>query len=317
MKKLFTLCFLFVSFYVSAQPSLLSSEMATPGMVFTYKHVAAFNMIDTTIQGPNMTWDFSAATATADPDYLNTIIDPANINEADSFPGANWGLMEGPGEYYFFQKSSTQMERLGSYDPVDGYTYYSNTQIEYMFPMVIGQSFTDVSVSTNNGSTTQGNYSFDCMGYGTLIAPGHTYPDVLMTRVTLDIGFISITSYIWYDSNNGMPVFDYVPGDGGFIPEAAIWLNSVTSGIEDAHTFVNVLYSNPVNDLISVRIPDAGFPVNYELTDIQGRKIAEGKFTGELNLNVQNEVSGTFFMRLADLNDATKQRTIRIVKQNN
>lgn len=319
MKKIFTILCLMITMHSFAQPSLLSTEMAAPGTVFTYKHVGTFSAIDTSAQGANQTWDFSAVTTTTDPDYVNEIINPALTPHADSFPTANWGILEDGTDYYFFNLNSSTMERVGSWD-ASGYTYYTNTQVEYIFPMVLGTSGSDVSVNEQNGSSTTGNYTFDCIGYGTLMAPGHTYTNVIMTRVLLDIGFLTLESYIWYDSDNGMPVFDYIPGDGGFIPEAAIYLDNVSIGIKENIFANNVRYNNPVTSMLNIKF-DGGVSssLNFNLMNTQGKKIVSGEIikgsAGQLNLDMKDQAAGIYLLWLNDKNDATKSRLIKIVKE--
>jgi hypothetical protein len=254
MKKIFIPVLLISNLSVFSQPTLLSSEMAAPGTIFIYKHVGAFTAIDTSIQGANQSWDFSTVPTTSDPDYINTIINPSLTPFADTFPTANWGILENPDDYSFFNLSSSSLERLGSYNPMDGYTYYTNTQVEYLFPMSLGVNNSDPSTNVNAGTTSNTLYTFNCIGYGTLMAPGHTYNNVIMTRVELDLSIFNVVAYIWYDSDNGMPVFDYVPGDGFFISESAIYLNSVTTGIKDKSFASGIQINNPVSTILKISL---------------------------------------------------------------
>lgn len=323
MKIKFTLYLLLITVISFAQPSLLYTEMAAPGTVFTYKHVGTFTPIDTAVQGANQTWNYSTVTTTNDPDYVNTIVDPALTAYHDSFPTANWGLLEnGDTTYNFFHLSSTNMERVGGYNPTDGYTYYPNTQIEYVFPMQLGLSNVDVSTNVNNGSSSNVNYAFDCIGYGTLIAPGgHTYTNVIMTRVVVDLSFLQLISFIWYDSDNGMPVFNYVPGDGLFFPEAAIYLNSTTTVGTNENSFASALkINNPVSDMLSMNLFfENPIALSYELRNSLGQILSSGIIeksqSPQLHLDMASDAGGIYLLTVRDLSDTSKSRSVKIVKQ--
>jgi hypothetical protein len=323
MKRTFTLLFILITINSFAQPSLLSSEMASPGTVFTYKHVGTFTPIDTAVQGANQTWNFSTVTTTTDPDYVNTIINPALTAYHDSFPTANWGLLEdGDTTFNFFHLSSTNMERVGGYNPTDGYTYYPNTQIEYVFPMQLGVSNVDVSTNVNNGSSTNVNYAFDCIGYGTLIAPGgHTYTNVIMTRVVVDIVFLQVVSFIWYDSDNGMPVFNYIPGDGFFIPEAAIYLNSVTTvGINENSFASGLRINNPVSNMLFLSLySETPVALSYDLRNSLGQILTSGIIEKsqfpQLHLEMTSNAGGLYFLTVRDLSDPSKSKSVKVIKQ--
>ncbi len=321
MKKIVTFLFIIFSCNVFSQPTLLSTEMAVPGTTFTYKHVGTFTPIDTAVQGANQTWDYSTVSTTTDPDYVNTIIDPTQTIYGDSFPTANWGILEDGTSYYFFNLNSSNMERVGSYDFTDGYTYYTNTQIEYIFPMGLGVSGVDQSTNVNNGNVSTGTYSFDCIGYGTLMAPGgHTYTNVIMTRVVFDFSIFNIVSFIWYDSNNGMPVFNYIPGDGGFIPEAAIYLNSITSGINATSFASDLRINNPVTTMLNVSLySENPSELTYDLMNSLGEVVVTGIIEKsqfqQLHLNMEANAAGLYFLTIKDKADPGRSRTVNVVKQ--
>jgi hypothetical protein len=316
MKKLYTLIFSLLSISTFAQPTLTSAEMAAPGTTFKYKHVASFAMIDTTQQGASQTWNYSSITATTDPEYTYSIIDPNLVAEADSFPTANYGILE-DGTYYFFNRTTAKMERVGSWDAANGYIYYTDPQTEYVFPLALGVQSTDASLTSN--SSFPGSYTLKCIGYGTLNVPGHTYPNVLMTRTFLDLGVFAVEVYVWYDSNNGMAVFQYVPGDGGFIPEAAIFLDAVVIGVEENNFASNVFYNNPVSTILNLNIQsETPANISYSLINSLGKIVRTGEIEKnqfqQLSLDLESESAGLYFLNLRDVMNANKQRSVKIIK---
>lgn len=163
-----------------------------------------------------------------------------------------------------------------------------------------------------------GNYTFDCLGSGTLTVAGHTYSNVLFTRVIFDFG-LQLVSYIWYVSNNGMPVFDYIPGDGFFIPEAAIYLNSVTTGIDEKLFAGNLQYNNPVTSLLNVSMQNIDkSDISYTLINSQGHLVLKGEIEKseitQLSLNMENISAGIYCLSLYDSNNSAKKRTVKVLK---
>src|ERR1700733_10325443 len=96
MKKIFTILFVLFVGVTFAQPTLLSTELATPGNTFYYKHIQNLNVIDTSLQGANQTWNFTALTNTSDSDYTITIVNPAQTPNAAEFPTSNFAYYETP-----------------------------------------------------------------------------------------------------------------------------------------------------------------------------------------------------------------------------
>src|SRR3990172_9848579 len=123
------------------QPALLSDEMAPFGTVFKLKQIQNLNIIDTTIQGAGVTWDFTGLTN--DPFYLDlivTITDPAQTPYSSDFPNANYSYKEEPSTAYrYFYLDTSKMERIGSWSGGVLKTY-NDPQVEYVFPLTLGVS---------------------------------------------------------------------------------------------------------------------------------------------------------------------------------
>ena len=317
MKKLFTLILLLTSAQLFSQPTLQSNEMAPFGMVFTYKHVGSFAPIDTSVQGANQTWDYSSISTTPDPDYINAIVDPTTTVHASMFPTANWAIQEDANTISFFNLGSSMLERVGGYD-AGTYTTYSNTEILYLFPMTMGTISSDVATFSSGASTYNSSYDFQVVGYGTIMVPGHTYSNVLMTRVVFNFIGIQILSFNWYDSDNGMPVFQYVV-PSGIIDEAAIYLNSITSGIDENEFASGFLLGNPITTTLRYRFAAQGSgEVTYTLSNSLGQVIVSGSLPDRneniLEIDTRSIENGIYFLSIYG-KDARLSKTVKVVKQ--
>jgi hypothetical protein len=186
--------------------------------------------------------------------------------------------------------------------------------------MAMGVSGTDASTNVNNGNSSTATYTFDCIGYGTIMAPGHTYSNVIMTRIVYDLPLFDLVSYIWYDSDNGMPVFNYVPGDGGFIPEAAIYLNSVTTSAAENNFAAGLKYTNPVTTSLRVNLyTEKAASISYQLRNSLGEVVSTGRTATDnlqkFELNMANQPAGIYFLTVSDAANVSSSRSVKIIKQ--
>jgi hypothetical protein len=311
MKIFYILVLTLFSTATFAQPTLTFTEMANPGTNFIYKHAESFGIIDTNIIGANRTWNFSGITTTFDPDYVISIINPTQTIHADTFPTSNWGTLEDD-VYSFFTLTSSKLERIGFYAPSSGYLYFPNPETEYIFPMALGVQNTDIS--------TYGTYTFECIGYGTVIVPGHTYSNTIMTRVNLDGGFgIVFRSFYWYDSNNGQFVFQYTPGDS-IDPQYSTYLDAVVIEVEENSFASNITYNNPVTTSLTVNlISESPSQITYQLFNSIGETVMHGRIEKnqlqQLILNFEGKSNGLYLLSLRDILNPKNQRSIKIIKQ--
>ena len=163
MKIIFTFILsLFSTTLINAQIVLNSNEMMGYGSSFTQKTVQDFTAIDTTTQGANVTWNFANLQPdNSIPDFSATIVNPASTPYGFNFPSSNYAYQESPTvAYRYFSKTSSKMERVGSWSNNNLKTY-NDPQIEYVFPLQLG--ITNNDTWDNTGSTTGGTYDLTCM----------------------------------------------------------------------------------------------------------------------------------------------------------
>ena len=70
------------------------------GSMMHFKYGSNFEVIDTTLQGENVEWDFS--TLEVDDDFFIEIVAPADTPFGDEFPDANYVYAESPQIAYRF-----------------------------------------------------------------------------------------------------------------------------------------------------------------------------------------------------------------------
>lgn len=310
------LCSLLLSVY--AQPSLLSSEMLPFGSVMNQKTILNFNVIDTTIQGANATWNFSALqpNTTVVANYV-TIANPSQTPYGASFPTANYAYIEGPATAYrYFNLTPAKMERVGSY--FSNLNTFNDPQTEYVFPLALGVSNNDTWDNTN--SSFGGTYDLTCIGYGTLVLPSGSY-NALMVRVMFDEGGLLVfTNYFWYSSDNGAILIQYTAGDGTFVPEQGRYLTSFTTAINENELVDNLYYNNPVQNNLQLHFTcKEPVQLHYTLTNSVGETVLAGEYAAtttlqQLDIDFNHFAQGFYFLSLRSDNSSDKAKTIKLVK---
>ncbi|MBK7035656.1 MAG: T9SS type A sorting domain-containing protein [Bacteroidetes bacterium] len=262
---------------IYAQPSLTSDEMLPFGSFMEFYYPDNLEVIDTTIQGADVTWDFSDFEPIFDEGATIEIVDPAETAHGDDFPESNYGYYEiypGANAYRYFNLTTEKMERVGSYLSGTVNTF-TDTQEEYIFPFELGVTNIDTWDNTESGFGG-GDYNLECLGYGTLILPDMTTNDALMVRVHFtEGGIIDIKLFLWYSSDNGAILMQYIDGDGFWVGDNAIYLHSleVYSGIHDEPITENIIYNNPVDNILNITFENFYTNGSYQIFNELGQVI--------------------------------------------
>jgi hypothetical protein len=323
MKKLYTFIFC-TSFSVitsEAQPVLNSSEMMPFNTECNFLHPLGFAVIDTSIQGANKTWDFhTIAPDNGQGTFQITILDPASTPYGANYPGSNYCMKEMPGSTYnYYNLTTSILERLGSQDATDA-SHYSDTQVEQIYPLQLGTANSDTWVS--DGSSFPGTYDFNCIGSGTLKLPNGNYPNTLFVRAEIINSFLDILSYFWYNADNGAVLLQYIPGDGFIVPESAVYLVSMSIGIEENEVPYNVYYNNPVDDklaltLVSSQNATMEYTVLNSLGDVLDHSTfrASAQQTSKLELDFSRYAAGIYFVHFGNESGNENMKSIKIMKR--
>ncbi len=309
------------SYTLKAQPVLNSAEMLPFNAACNYMHPTVFSVIDTNLQGANKTWDFHTITPdNGQPAFQVTIMNPSATPYGANYPASNYCVKEMPGATYnYYNLTSSTWERLGSQDATDA-SHYSDTQEELIFPMQLGVTNHDTWQS--DGSSFPGVCDLNCIGYGTLKLPSGTYSNSLLVRTYIESGFLQIYAYFWYNADNGAILLEYIPGDGIFVLEDAIYLTSMSIGIEENEVPYEVYYNNPVDEklfmnLVSKQNAEMQYTVMNSLGDILDHSTfrATAQQTSKLELDFSRYPAGIYFVRFGNESGGNESlKSIKIIK---
>lgn len=297
MRSTQTLFLLLTSLAASAQPVLEYANVDLLGKSYPVHVVTAAGSSNPTLDGANVTWDFSTATLLQNAGTC-VFLDPASTPYAASFPTSNLAqrvsTIAGT-EYTYFNLSSAQMDMLGEgFGGTDASTY-TNPKTPLIFPFTYPNSYTDDY--TEDG--TDGSILRAVTGYGTVILPIGTYYDVV--KVTSSSGSLS------FYRSNPVELLVNIDSDG-----LALVLGDATTGVNEASAMPALsAVPNPVIDAVSV----SGLqqPGKWRLLDAQGRVQLEGNHNaGTVRIALDGLAPGNYALALTD---ASGVRTVRVMKQ--
>lgn len=287
-----------------AQPGVLNgSEMLPPGSVFVQRVMQDVDVLDTTIQGQNVVWDFTDITPlTSEQPFNNEVMLPANTPHPTTFPAANYVIYETEiPRYSYFAITPTSMSRVGGW--VDEASIYSDPQIEMLYPMAYGVHSED-TWDNNMSGVGGGTYVFRVIGTGALHLPGHTYSDVLMVRGDLH-EFFDLNFYCWYDATNGTPLLMYYPADGFWVPEGtAAYATNVTVGVDEVTDELGLR----IHTLVQQQLPvtySATQALDWTIVDVAGHVQGQGHLPASTTpitafLDLNGAAAGTYLVVLAN-----------------
>ena len=251
---------------------LTSSEMLPPGSILVQRVMSDVSVLDTTIQGQNVTWNFTAITPlTSQQPFNNEVMLPASTPHPTTFPASNYVIFETEiPRYSYFSLTPQTFSRVGGW--VNQANIYSDPQIELTFPMSYGVSNLDTWANTT--STFGGTYQFACIGTGALQLPGHTYSDVLMVRGK-GYDIITMDFYAWYDATNGAILLMYYPGDGFFVPTAAAYATSLSVGVDELSSDLGLRIHTLVHDQLPLTYSSSR-SLDWTMLDVGGHLLSAG-----------------------------------------
>ncbi|WP_294326827.1 T9SS type A sorting domain-containing protein [uncultured Chryseobacterium sp.] len=278
MRKLNFILFLFTGMISYAQPSITRAGVDRINSTINLKSEdVSGTSITAGSAGANITWNFSTYTGT-NPIAYTVRACPGQSN-CFRFPGANRiTSLTSVDSHDFGSMTDVEATMLGSYsgpDLGDVTVTYINPLIEYKFPITYLQQFDDTyefnSVSAAIGNTNEtGQVSVSVDGYGTVITPKGTYPDVLrikrMRTATQTIGTsstpITVTytneSYQWVSQSEGMvfsfAINTFVSNGVTNVSKSVSYLDTAVLSTVDLDSKKNEvsIYPNPGTDFILV-----------------------------------------------------------------
>jgi hypothetical protein len=310
MRYTATLFVMSVIWSVSAQPVLNSSEMLAPGNTTYMRFLQNFSAVDTTIQGANAVWDFTAMMP--DPQqaqYAYTIVEPSSTPNASTFPSANYAYWENGLDYYrYFNLTPTFMERVGSY--TQGPYVFQDPQKEFVFPMTLGTTNTDDWWGVADG----GQYRINCVGYGTLHVPGAVLEDVLMVRAKVNGTLYNVDMYFWYSSDDGRILMQFIQSN---IVTQSLYYDGFAMAMHEGTAYQTALLGNPVISSLDFVLGTSPGPLQYNIISTSGAILGQGQIAGMAgvveSIDVSGYASGVYVLQLLKSGQPASE-TIRFMK---
>jgi len=319
MKKIYTVVICFaLSIGANAQITLTDSSIPSTGSTYTY-HALASPILNSTLTGPNYTWDFS-----------NLIGAPLNYDIAlpsagqipNTFPTASYVEIATGGENYYITSSSEQ-SLLGHYIPNISEITYTNKREVLLFPTTYNDIFNEtfagnvLSIPSSSNFDRSGTIKIHADGYGDIILPYGTVSNVLRVTNVLNYGDVfngvTIGTYVdtiirWYDgvTNNIIAsyVANYLNGSPtptlsqfSYIDQSHLGTGSGTSNIESSAAIMPLkFYPNPARDAITLNYDETVKTIS--IIDIKGRTILSINPIDQINtVDVSNFSSGFYFVK--------------------
>lgn len=324
MKKitLHTIALFLMSAITQAQPTLNRNEMLPIGSVMVEKYTTDFSILDTSIQGSGVIWDFSKLKNNSSiPDLVVNIVNPASTPYSANFTNSNYAYKEVSGgitKYRYFNLTNTEMERVGSYS--FNLNIYSDPQMEYIFPLTLGAINEDTWANTN--SSTGGTYDIECVGDGKLILPSGTY-NAIMVKAHITEFFLDIYTYFWYSSDNGAILTEYIVGDGIFTADTGFYLDSVTLDVPINNFVTDFNYNNPITNDFTLNFQSLNSDkYSYTVFNSIGLKVLQGGYitsnegtTESLKVDFSTFQSGVYYFTLKSEEKGQNVKTIKLIKQ--
>ncbi|MCF6366561.1 MAG: T9SS type A sorting domain-containing protein [Bacteroidales bacterium] len=248
MKKLSLL--FFASLFVvvaNSQITITDNNVYILGDNITYQKLFDVDQtFDVGSAGENITWDFSALTEDGTTETYE-YIDPAGLPHATEMPSVDLAERlnsQTNGYFYFDNNGGTEWNRSGwyvydtnnsidmwlIYKEVDNWIPQSFSQYPYPFTYLDNMTlsyFASGNATEGSGvdslSVDNGNYHFECDGYGKLFLPHKVYANALRVHLTesfsiktyafgmlFDETIINESSYFWFVEGVKGPVMTFI-----------------------------------------------------------------------------------------------------------
>jgi hypothetical protein len=262
MKKLLLLAFAFISCSVIAQPSITSTSFNSYSDVGAL-YYASSSSIGFGAAGANQTWDFSSLVLGDDGNYSRFAV--ATAPYSNEFANANFFIKNtnvGFEDIYdIYTINSAKLDILGLTRDSGTYLIYTNPRTVYVFPFNYTNSFSDTYQILGESLI---NITITYDGYGTLITPFGTFPNV--ARIKTEDG--DNVFYTWATTSPYREIVLASTGDNG-------------------ETFYSIKNNSNL---------DSGF--NQTVNKFT---IAPNPFSTDFNVNFNNDLQGTYSIDVYDL----------------
>lgn len=302
-----------------AQPVLTQATNGpVPGNVFNLNYSA---YADPGPAGAGATWDFSTITVDST-DVVQWVLPSATPN-GPLFPGATvaelWDVIS------YSEVSSSGISVIGS-DEQGTIVLYSDPRLALPFPCTYQTTWNDPYAGAYSMGgldvVRQGSYGGTADGYGTLIMPWGTVPDVLRTHVQaaqedstlFGTLYLYIDAFQYFVADSAWPVLQVVTSTavsigGTFTVEYTLWMDDLGTGADQRNTTDRNtlrLWPDPATGPITIATPSAlrGGEL-LRIHDAQGRLVLErnavmGGDDSMIRMDVSSLQPGAYVLSLVD-----------------
>ncbi len=313
MKTLLTICSAgLFAINAHAQPVLsAATNSPTPGNAYTINYGP---YISPGGAGANQTWNLS--TLATDSSLAVQYVAAASTPNAAQFPAATVAEVSALVTQYY-HVASDGIHFAGS---DDGTSVIAHTQMGRFlaFPCTFGTSWSSPQNATFDYEgmpvTRTGIFSGHADGYGTLVMPGATIPNVLRVHWThtlqdaLDFFTINYVydSYAYFVAGQSHPIAEIVTasidvGSGPQVNQFSRWSGDISTAIQALGKEHIGVFPNPASDEVNVTLPPQLMaPSHIAVVDMAGRtvfnKILSGTNTRTVRIDVNSLFSGVYHL---------------------
>lgn len=291
MKQLLSLCCAaLITSAAHAQPTLTAAT-STPqaGTTFTV-HFGPY--VQPGSAGPDRTWDLSALST--DSSLTAQYVNAANTTNGAQFPTATIAEVNDQVTQYY-RVASDGIHFAGS---DDGTSLIVHTpQGTYLpFPCTFGTTWSSPQNATFMFDETEvertGTFTGEVDGYGTLVMPDGSIPNVLRVHWTHelvdDLGFFSIDhtydSYAFFVAGQAWPIAELATstldfGGGPTTQQFSRWSGDISTSFFSRSQVQLSVFPNPATDALNIMWPaDFGPRAAVSIMDAAGRAIMLGRY---------------------------------------
>lgn len=320
MRELLVVAFGSTMSALVAQP-VVTADGAMPFLGFSYTEITASSYVDDPQTGPDVVWDYSGLEESFQLYFAWSAI--PNQQQQDTWPNAQF-YRGGDSNKYF--SVSPEGVYLQGQQHLLSQLIYQDPELVVKFPMNYSDSWSDEWAATQTGNGTRvGKRQAVVSGYGTLLMPWGEVNDVLrvdmvdslVVRISPTADpwlFLDTVSqyfkngYQWWllEARNSTQVFMGSPTQTLTVK----YMDALsTSLVGDARSEQEglLLFPNPVDDRLYVRVPRSYANATVEVLDATGRSVLQERIGGTpageavLEFNVQGLAPGHYTVRSRDL----------------
>jgi hypothetical protein len=272
--------------------------------------------------GADVTWDYSDIVTMGG---IETTVahDAGTIAGSDLFPEANVAWTLDGSAFTFFKSTSSVLENWGSvYNDVDlGFVTvpYSDGEVLLTLPLNYGDDNADdfeaTFTVTGFDVVRSGSNTMEADGYGTLVLPSGTIPNVLRVKIVEDysdeITFLGLTTvyhfeqYFYFKPGTIGAIFQYVHATvdavGTITEEYVGYFNDdEVVGLEQIETLAVTVFPNPASETITFQLDQFMGLVNIRIMNLQGQVIYTTSSMGgsATTIDVSTISAGSYLLSL-------------------